>query len=248
MDPVRARLKEAIEASPDHTMATLSREAKKNHAYLQQFIERGTPKKLPEDVRSLLSDRLQIPENEIGGRSTLVASYDPDAPDPEMVPFEPGVSSISPYEGSHPDAMPDIDVSAGAGPGGSELPQLMPNGSVVFSQQAVRGEVVLPRYLLEEYTYANPGRVHVIRVRGDSMESTLASGDRVLVDTTDTAIGQGGVFVILDPDSEVLVKRLRKLQNGKIEVVSDNLKQASDVFRSEEVRVVGRAVARLCRI
>ena len=117
-----------------------------------------------------------------------------------------------------------------------------------IAADAVRGEIVLPSYLLQEYTRAAPGRVHVVRVRGDSMESTLSSGDRVLVDTTDSAIGQGGVFVILDPDGEVMVKRLRKLPKGSIEVVSDNPKQPSDVYPADQLRVIGRAVARLSRI
>lgn len=245
---MRKRLKAAIDASA-HTMATLSREAGKNHAYIQQFIERGVPRKLPEDVRVLLSARLGMPETELGGRKPIIASYDPAEFDREVAPFEPGVSSLVPYEGRTANAMPDIDVSAGAGPGGLPLPHQLPHQSgVVYAADAIRGEVILPDYLLGEYTRAKAGRVHVVRVRGDSMETTLSSGDRVFVDTTDVAIGQGGVFVILDPDGEVLIKRLRKLPEGRIEIVSDNPKQASDNYAAEEIRIVGRAVARLCRI
>ncbi|HVI30435.1 XRE family transcriptional regulator [Hansschlegelia sp.] len=182
-------------------------------------------------------------------RRSPVDSFDPFEADKEVAAFEPGVSSLLPYEGHLPNAMPDIDVSAGAGPGGLPLPHQLPHdGGVVYAADAIRGEVILPDYLLGEYTRAKANRVHVVRVRGDSMETTLSSGDRVLVDTTDTSIGQGGVFVILDPDGEVLIKRLRKLSEGRIEVVSDNPKQATDTHAASEVRVIGRAVARLCRI
>lgn len=179
---------------------------------------------------------------------SLVASYDPDDDPEEVLTFEPGVSTLTAYEGSVAGAMPDLEVAPGAGPGDIAAPHVMPAGGVMYSADAVRGEVVLPSYLLSEYTRADAGRVHVLRIRGDSMETTLASGDRVLVDTTDTAIGQGGVFVILDPDNEVLVKRLRKLPKGRVEVISDNPKQAPDVHSLSDIRVIGRAVARLCRI
>lgn len=38
-----------------------------DHAYLQQFIKRGSPKKLPEDKRRLLADLLSVDETELGG-------------------------------------------------------------------------------------------------------------------------------------------------------------------------------------
>lgn len=44
------------------SMAELSRSAGKNHAYLQQYLERGIPRKLPEDVRQHLALALDIPE------------------------------------------------------------------------------------------------------------------------------------------------------------------------------------------
>lgn len=244
---IRKRLKEAFAASPEPSMKALSIEAGKNHAYIQQFIDRGTPRRLPEDVRALLSERLNIPENELGGRSPLIASYDPDE-DQDPVAFEPGVSTLVAYEGKAPGAMPDVDVTAGAGPGDVAAPHVMPNGGVVYSADAVRGELVLPGYLLGEYTHAEAGRVHVVRVRGDSMETTLSSGDRVLVDTTDIRLGQGGVFVFLDPDGEVVVKRLAKAGRGEVEAVSDNPKQPSRTYRADEIGIIGRAVARLCRI
>jgi len=160
-----------------------------------------------------------------------------------------GVSTEAPYQGSVPGAMPDVDVSAGAGPGGLSLPAHLPGGGgVVYDAHAVRGEFVFPDYVLRDFTHAGSQRVHFVKVRGDSMEPTLGSGDRVLVDTTDTAIGQGGVFVLLDPDGEVLVKRLRKLKGAEVAVDSDNPKQGSDVYKADEIRIIGRAVGRICKL
>lgn len=161
------------------------------------------------------------------------------------------VSTMRPYEARLPGASPDIDASAGAGPGGLPLPASTSDGAVVFSADAVRGEIVLPEYMLSEFTRAKPSRIHWVRVRGDSMVGTLDPGDRVGVDTTDTAIGQGGVFVIRDADGEILVKRLRKVRPSdgiEIEIVSDNPKQGNEVVPSESIAIIGRVVAKISRV
>lgn len=159
-----------------------------------------------------------------------------------------GVSTLKPYKGQIPGASPDIDVSAGAGPGGLPLPASIDHGGVIYSADAVRGEIVLPGYLLSDFTRAPGVRVHWLKVRGDSMKPTLEDGDRVMVDTTDTAFGQGGIFVLRDPDGEVLVKRLRKLPGGKIELVSDNRIQGDMTHDVADVLVIGRVVGRLGRL
>lgn len=51
------------------TLKAASLHVGRNHAYLQQFIERGVPKKLPEDVRHGLAALLRIDEMELKDRS-----------------------------------------------------------------------------------------------------------------------------------------------------------------------------------
>lgn len=161
------------------------------------------------------------------------------------------VSTLEPYAAQLPDGMPDIDVSAGAGPGGLALPRVTASNGVIYSADAVGGEIVLPRYLIREFTRAEPNRVHWIRVRGDSMSGSLEAGDRVGVDTTDVGIGQGGIFVFRDHDGEVLVKRLKRVIGSDppmIEVISDNPKQGSDTVSAEMITVIGRVIARFTRV
>lgn len=50
------------------SLAALSKLAGKNAAYLQQFIERGSPKVLPEDTRLKLAMTLNIDERLLGAR------------------------------------------------------------------------------------------------------------------------------------------------------------------------------------
>lgn len=178
-----------------------------------------------------------------------------DLQDRELEDSRHVTSSITEgYAGSVENAIPDIEVNCGAGPGGKEDEE----GQIVFRNgetyrgSFVRGEIVLPTYLTAEYTQSAPAHIHSLRVRGDSMEPTLLSGDRVFVDTKDTSVGQGGLFVIIDRRwDEVLVKRLRRVIVGdapRIEVVSDNALQGNETVTLDEVEVVGRVIARLTRL
>lgn len=69
VDPIaaRANLLQHVEQQ-GLSLAALSKAAGKNPAYLQQFIERGSPKVLPEDVRLRLAMALSIDERLLGAR------------------------------------------------------------------------------------------------------------------------------------------------------------------------------------
>ena len=56
-------------------LSELSRGAGKNHAYLHQFIWRGTPRNLPEKVRKYLSSELNLAESVLGGASDAIYAY-----------------------------------------------------------------------------------------------------------------------------------------------------------------------------
>lgn len=64
---VRANLQRHAERQ-GYSLNALSKLAGKNAAYLQQFIERGTPKVLPEDTRLRLAMTLNIDERILGAR------------------------------------------------------------------------------------------------------------------------------------------------------------------------------------
>lgn len=50
------------------SLATLSAKIGRNAAYLQQYIARGTPRRLPEEERLHLAMALEIDERELGAR------------------------------------------------------------------------------------------------------------------------------------------------------------------------------------
>ena len=63
-DNVREKIKNLIKKK-NYNLRDLSRNIKKNDAYLQQYLYRGTPKFLPEEYRYLLAELLDVNVNEL---------------------------------------------------------------------------------------------------------------------------------------------------------------------------------------
>ena len=59
-DNVREKIKIIIKRDKKYNLRDLSRTLKKNDAYLQQYLFRGTPKILPEEYRHRLAEILQV--------------------------------------------------------------------------------------------------------------------------------------------------------------------------------------------
>ena len=92
----------------------------------------------------------------------------------------------------------------------------------------------------------NPDRLIVMEVDGDSMEPFLWDGDSITVNTADRHILNGKVYAFTYR-GEFRVKRLRKLLNGGLEVLSDNPTWRPETIPPDEmewVYIVGRVVDR----
>ncbi len=63
-DDIREKIKNLIKEK-NYNLRDLSRNIKKNDAYLQQYLYRGTPKVLPEKYRYLLAELLDVNANEL---------------------------------------------------------------------------------------------------------------------------------------------------------------------------------------
>ena len=64
-DNIREKIKFIIRKNKKYNLRDLSRSLKKNDAYLQQYIFRGTPKILPEEYRHILAEILNVNINEL---------------------------------------------------------------------------------------------------------------------------------------------------------------------------------------
>jgi len=86
--------------------------------------------------------------------------------------------------------------------------------------------------------------IEAINVTGDSMEPTFLNGDIIFLNRSKTDISRGGIFAIQTEDM-LLVKRLQKRIDGKIDIISDNKEfYLPQVAEPGQIAVVGRVVGR----
>lgn len=99
-----------------------------------------------------------------------------------------------------------------------------------------------PDYVSNVLGMAN-ANLAIVEVRGDSMEPTLMSGDRVMVNMSDKQISQSGIFVIYDGDGTV-VKRVDKRigDDETVTIISDNTIHERYQVPISYLNVIGRVV------
>jgi repressor LexA len=187
---------ERLAAAQGVSLSELSRLLGRNLAYLQQFVRRGTPRRLAEGDRRVLSQFLGVDETLLGAPERDVAVR-----------------------------VPYLTVAASAG-----------SGRVTGGERTIRHEPFTRRMLRD--AGVTPDGASLIDAAGDSMLPTIAPGDRLLVDRSDSAFDARGIYVVRRGD-DLLVKRVRR-EGGAMLLVSDN--PAYPPIRCErgEAVVVGR--------
>ncbi|MEY4269480.1 MAG: hypothetical protein RLZZ58_696 [Pseudomonadota bacterium] len=216
MDPdeIRAALDRLIaEAGTDYS--ALSRLIGRNAAYVQQFMKRGTPRRLAEGDRARLAAYFGVPESVLGGRIERVATRG-------SAPSRAAASMAF---------VPRLAIGASAGP-----------GAAIDGEAADAGFAFDPRWLRK--LGADPRALSIIRVEGDSMAPTLSDGDDILVDAQDTAARLRDGIYVLRLDDLLMVKRVARAPGkGRIAVTSDNPHYPSypDLV-ADAVALVGRVI------
>lgn len=179
-----ARLIEAQGAD----FAGLSRLIGRNPAYIQQYIKRGTPRRLAEEDRRLLARYFGVDEALLGGRA--------------VSPGSAGGGLVR---------IPRLEIGASAGPG------------ALAGDERARGHIAFDPAWLRRIA-ADPKRLSLIRVEGDSMTPTLADGDEILVDRGGAAERlRDGIYVVRIEDALVVKRVCRNPAGGTISIRSDNL-------------------------
>jgi phage repressor protein C with HTH and peptisase S24 domain/DNA-binding XRE family transcriptional regulator len=128
--------------------------------------------------------------------------------------------------------IPEYDIRLSAG------------GGIIASDSDAVGYWSFPREYLENEVRAPLSSLGVVTVEGDSMYPTLSSGDRVLVDRSETNPAKPGVYAIFDSNATV-VKRIEKVPaSDPVEVVliSDNKNHNQYRVPADLVTVIGRVV------
>ena len=151
LDGPRARLLELSQAR-GVSLAALSELLGRNPSYLQQFIRKGSPRKLEEQDRATLAQFLGVGEKEL--RESQEKSY---------------VNASMRRESGAWVEVPRLDLGASAGPG------RVPGAEAAFDTFRFSR-----RWLAEQGL--DRAQLSAIRVEGDSMEPLLNDGDEILVD------------------------------------------------------------------
>ena len=89
--------------------------------------------------------------------------------------------------------------------------------------------------------------ISVVTASGDSMQPTFHSGDWLFVDQAINFYEDEGVYVYMSTEG-LKVKRLQKLINGELLIISDNPNYTSETLKSHEIdsiKICGKVVAKL---
>ncbi|MBO9602572.1 MAG: helix-turn-helix transcriptional regulator [Novosphingobium sp.] len=96
--------------------------------------------------------------------------------------------------------------------------------------------------LLRAITRSPFARLRIVKGVGDSMEPTLRTSDRVLIDTTEKALSRVHGVYWIDHFGAHGLKRLRPAGQGRVLIVSDNPSVPDYDVDAEEIRIHGRAI------
>jgi len=220
LDTVRQRLAQLIN-DQETDLKAVSLKIGKNHAYLQQFLSKGVPRTLPEDVREALGAHFGVSPDEFKSRpgQKLAAT-----PVPRGEPITIG--------GEEYETLPVFDLRLSAGPGAWEDGDGQPLYFEPYRRQ-----------WLKSLTAATQGYLMIARVDGDSMEPTLYGGDQVLIDLTKNRASRDGIYGLRRSD-DLHVKRISvDPQSGMLTILSDNARYPPyPNVDPDSISVIGRVI------
>lgn len=194
MDNVAARAAlNRLIAERHERYEALSRLIGRNPAYIQQYIKRGTPRKLDEADRRVLARYFGVEERLLGGpEDTPVVSLSRKRATPAVV------------------VVPRLALGASAGAGSLDDDERA-SGAFAFDAAWLRTMGVKGEGL------------SIIRVDGESMAPTLNDGDDIMVDRADAASRLRDGIYVLRLDDMLMVKRVAMgPKRGRFSVLSDN--------------------------
>lgn len=150
-----------------------------------------------------------------------------DIPESELGgPSQPPASSDS----TRFRTVTEYDIRASAG------------GGALTSEENIRSQWPFDPAYISGFLGLPTSELAIIEVRGDSMEPTLSSGDRVMVHMTDRQVSQPGIFILYDGGGTV-IKRVEKIPGrDTLVLISDNPLHTRYEVSGDDVQIIGRVV------
>jgi transcriptional regulator with XRE-family HTH domain len=137
----------------------------------------------------------------------------------------------------------ELDIRTGLGGGGVPSRELRKDGR---HTDAVKPEGwVFPPGFVREELHASPAHLIVLDTTGDSMAPTIASGERVIVNTAHRTPTPDGLYAIRDAFGCIVVKRLQLLRSSQptqVKIISDNPNHPTEEVPLNELEIVGKVI------
>jgi lambda repressor-like predicted transcriptional regulator len=220
MDAVRELIRGII-VERGLSMAALSTGAGKNHAYLQQFLERGTPKRLPEDVRQYLANVLAVEESMLKEGRLIQKRI---TPRPKMGVTSSAFSAQSVQSEGPEDLLKVLGMAEG-GPDG----WCWWNGDIIETIRRPDNLVGVPG-------------AYAVYVTGSSMEPRYCAGEKAHIHPGRPVLPGAYVLVQRKPLHEgdaplAIIKRLVRRSASKVTLEQLNPKKQFDVAAADIVSI-----------
>jgi transcriptional regulator with XRE-family HTH domain len=123
-----------------------------------------------------------------------------------------------------------LDLSLSMGPG-------------TLIEEFVESEPVkMSLNLVQSITRTPSDRLRMVRGIGDSMEPTLRSSDRIMVDINEKQLTRISGIYWINREGAHGIKRLRPAGKGRIAIISDNPIEGNDEVDASELRIEGRVI------
>lgn len=153
-------------------------------------------------------------------------------------------------------SVPELEVRGGAAYAGgiSQVEADTDDQGHTVAADAVRARWGIPVPFLRDELRLNPSRVHILPVRGDSMNDALFDGDRAIIDLQDTDVSQGGIFAIRDDNGSVIIKQVElvrghKGEHPRIRCSSRNKNyETFELLMIDPVAIIGRVACKITRL
>lgn len=225
-----------------------SKRRSKLKAFLDQPGQTWTAAALSRKVgrgKDYLRDYLSVDEEGRARKRSMSAST--WAQIEEIIESGRKSTPVEKLRATHPSAILEVDVRAGAGGGGVPVEYWETDSSGNnIPVEGIRSEWHLPAEITGQLLKAQPQHLRIFEVMGDSMEPRLHEGDRVFIDTRYRFPSPEGIFALWDGYG-VVIKRLEIVRGSdplRYRIISANDSYTTYEATEDEARIIGRYAGR----
>lgn len=255
MDEViwKKRLRSALEER-SMTMKQASLAAGQGETFVRDILERNRAPSIDKfmALSKALGMKPEVLLGEGGGNDGEPREYTYHSL--EEVEREADPETLAGYAREHwkpkfPGALPELDISAGAGEGtvGNIIALQLDGGSI--SAHEVVDEWPLPLTWLHE-AVNDVSQSLVVKIVGDSMVPNYLPGDRVIVDLSQDRFMNDSAYLISDGEGAPQIKRLQRIPLSvptRVAIISDNPAYPNHEVEVDLLRIHGRVCAHVGR-